>query len=240
MTHSQASNSDADLDIKTTVLHYFKHQPFLHLLLLCILASVLWLAHTNKAEIIPEVVKVGFYSVIVTLVGVATSWFAPRIQAVVESIPHMTHAFDSLATAYGVLSRFVAATNAEKARNNKLVLLVEDSTVQARAIRGLCADLVAEFHLSFRDVGSLDEAFAYIQTACVAIIDVTLPDNDGPEAINVLIDLAGCPVIIHTGTAYEKDDFPRAFAVILKDDSHSYEELRTEMRSAIASTRFPA
>lgn len=237
---SSPKNPDTDITIKATAAHWLKHQPFLHILLLAILASILYLAYIDKPAIIPDVIRVGGYSVAVALIGVACSWFAPRIQVVVESIPHMTAAFDSLATAYGVLSRFVAATQAENVRNNKVVLLVEDSTVQARLIRAMCVDLVAEFHLSFRDVGSLNEAFTYIQSACVAILDVILPDNDDPAAINILITLAGCPVIIHTGSEHSMSDFPGAFAVIHKTDSNSFDLLKSAMRRAIASTRFPA
>lgn len=226
-------------DLKRTAARWLRHQPFLHVLMLAILGAVVWLAYSGKGEFISDVLKVGSVAVVITLIGVACSWFAPRIQTVVESIPQMTAAYDSLATAFAVLSRFVSATQAENVRNNKVVLLVEDSSVQARLIRALCADLVAEFHLSFRDVGSLSEAFTYLHSACVAVIDVCLPDNDDPKAINVLIDLAGCPVIVHSGTTYGADDFPRAFAVITKGDNANYDELRDTMRRAIASTRFP-
>ncbi len=231
---------EGDGDIKKMAASYLRHQPFLHVLLLAILSAVVWLAYSGKGEFIPDVLKVGCYSVIVVLIGVACSWFAPRIQAVVESIPLMTSAYDSLATAFSVLSRFVSATQIEHVRNNKLVLLVEDSSVQAHMIRAMCADLVAEFHLSFRDVGSLSEAFTYLQTACVAVIDVVLPDNSDPDAINVLIDLAGCPVIVHSGTEFQTSEFPRAFAVITKNSDSGFDELRDTLRRAIASTRFPA
>lgn len=235
-----------DDDIKRTAARWLRHQPFLHVLLLSILGLVGWLAYSDKPQFIPDVLKVGCYSVVVTLIGVGASWVAPRIQTVVDSIPAMTTAYSHLVTAlesqalsYAVLSRFVSATQIENVRNNKLVLLVEDSTVQAKLIRALCADIVAEFHLSFRDVGSLGEAFTYLQSACVAVIDVCLPDNQDPRAINVLIELAGCPVIVHSGTDFKKDDFPRAFAVLSKDSSGGYEELRDTMRRAVASTRFP-
>lgn len=235
-----------DDDLKRTALRWVRHQPFLHLLLLSIIASVVYLAYIDKPAIIPDVLKVGCYSVVVTLIGVASTWMAPRIQAVVESIPMMMAAYDRLATSHEtlqtsfyVLQRFVASTQADRVRANTLVLLVEDSSVEARLIRGICADLVAEFHLSFRDVGSLGEAFSHLPNACVAVIDVMLPDNEDPKSVSVLIDLAGCPVIVHSSTKFTSDDFPRAFAVLQKGSDDQYELLRDAMRRAIASTRFP-
>lgn len=241
---SSKEGDDEEVVIRTIGLKWLMRQPFPYVLTICVLGSIVYLGEIDKPALIPYVIQVGIIGVIVAMIILCAGWFAPKVAAILDAIPKIeafgsrtTDNFEHLTTSFSVLSRFVSAVQAENTRNNKLVLLVEDSFSEARLIRAMCADVVGEFHLSFRDVGSLTDAFAYINQSCLAVIDVVLPDNDSPVQINVLIDLAGCPVIVHSNDKYTAADFPRAFAVLNKSDG--IDKLKVEMRKAIASTRFP-
>lgn len=227
--------SESDDNLKRAALSYLRHQPFLHILLLAILAAVIGLAYLDKREYVADVLKVGCYSVVATLIGVLCSWSAPRVQAIVDSIPLMTAAYTELASGYRLLAQFVAAIQPDIQRTNML-LLIEDNSMDVVRVQAACVEVVREFHLSFRCVETLAEAVELIQRASVAIVDVILPDNTKPDAINRLMELCNCPVIIHTIDKYSTEDFPRAFAILRKNED--FDKLRDTVRRAVASTRF--
>lgn len=238
--------SEAYDSIKIVAANRVRHEPFLHILLLAVLGSVLWLAYINKQQYIDSILTVGGWSVAVTLIGIGCSWLAPRLQAQFDATPKLANALEKLAenqesmrSSYYILSRYVASIGENSTRNNNLVLLVEDNSVEAKLIRGICTDVVKKYRLSFRDVDSMSQAFIYLHAACVAIIDVSLPDSSDPATINTLIGFASCPVIVHSGGNYTAETFPRAFAVLKKDYGDGFATLAKALEDAVASTRFP-
>jgi len=223
-------DSDSKDSIKIAVAHGIKEaaskwiskQPFLYVLLIAILVSVFGLAYYDKGMFIPDVLRVGCYSVAVVACGMVASWFAPRLQSVFDSIPTMTRAYQALsesntnqAESMRILTRFASSLQ-QSLRGNRMVLIVEGSRIEEALVTSWCMDIIKDFGLDLHVARSYAEAIDNLATACVAIVDVVLPDNDSELRIQELIDMAGCPVIVYSGFVSDPGCFLNAEAVLKK------------------------
>lgn len=192
----------------------------------------------------------GYVSIATLVAGIAAfwKWIAPRLDRMFDVVPQLrdlcernTTSLECLATAterqaqnFSMLTRLVSAAQAAGLQCRHLVLLIEDSLMDSRLIRGLCADVIAKFKLTMIDVTSLEEALPHIPYARVVILDVSLPDAD-IAICQSLVTICPCPVIIHSATDYSMKDFPSAFAILNKHaDSASIIEA---IESAVTDSR---
>lgn len=192
----------------------------------------------------------GWVSIGTIAAGVAAfwRWISPRLDKVFDTIPKLqqlcernTESLEQLAAAsgiqannFGMLSRLVSASQAAGMQCKKVVLLVEDSLLESRLVRGICADIIAKHKLTFIDVCTLEDALPHIPHARVVILDVTLPDSD-LRAAQSLSQICPCPVIIHSANEYTPKDFPQAYAVLTKGTGA--EQIRDALELAITDSR---
>jgi hypothetical protein len=134
------------------------------------------------------------------------------------------------AEAFKILARVMSQSHIASGRTRHVLLLVEDSPVDAKIVEGICTELIRKYRLHFVLVTTIDEAISQVVTACVVILDVILPDNNEMSNLQPFVAVAPCPVIIHSRLDYTAKDFPNAYAVIKKGDS---DLLRETIESAI-------
>lgn len=85
--------------LKEAVIQRAKSEPFVHIVILGVLASVLWLIHIDKTQHIGTVILVGSGSVVMIIVSSIAMWAAARIDkalnVLVDHIQNLNTRVDS-------------------------------------------------------------------------------------------------------------------------------------------------
>jgi CheY-like chemotaxis protein len=231
-------SSDDRETIKRAAVNRIAREPFLHILLTATISGVVYLSVNDRGQYIPWLVGVGLVSVIIAGIGICADWIASRLEKMVASGEKIADAYYSLAQRDKVMTQFVMAISSELHKHRRLVLLIEDNPIHQQLIRSSILHLIEHYDLSFCVANTLEEGIAHVREARVAIIDVTLADNDSTHAVNMIMELVGkdCQFIIHSGTEFTKRDFPRAVSVLVKGDAINEDGLVDSLRKAILAT----
>ena len=153
---------------------------------------------------------------------------------IATSMVSMSQAITEQSESYKVLARLMSQSHIAGLRSRNVLLLVEDSKVDAKVIETISLEYVRRFRLHFVCVTTLDEAITQVTNACLVILDIMLENiTDKSVQLKSFVEMCPSPVIVNSGTAYAVGDFPNAFAVIWKQDERYASKLRDAIEAAV-------
>lgn len=157
-------------------------------------------------------------------------WIGPRLDKLLNIIPEMhaiteknanslevmARGLDAQAQSWAILARVVASLNsAVSLQARKIVLLIEDSAIDTRRLAQTIAPVASRHRLTLISVSTLEEAWHYLPTSRLVVLDVQLPDCN-PDKARSITSVTPCPVIISSHDQYSESDFPGCYAVVDK------------------------
>ena len=244
------SESKCDHDFKMTAAKRLAKEPFLHVLLLSILGSVLWLSYQKQHDAIPWVLWIGAGSVVIVGLSMVCHWLDGRAHEVIGECRSNTISLDRISTAmqhsseasehqsesFRMLTQLIASSQLVHPRDRTVLLLVEDSKIDVARIRGLLGELILRHALDLRIVSRHEMAFSHIPYALLVVLDVVLEETAEQEAKRfVRLVSSVCPVLIYSSTKYHASDFPEAKGIFSKTEP--FEEFEQALESIILMRR---
>lgn len=237
--------SDTDDNIKVGILSWLKKQSSIFIFIVFIIVCVVFLSYESKNENITYVLASGLISIIIIICLNITIWIGQRIDAVLAFIPiinviavknnllleELLRNISSLTISYSNITKALFLKD-----NKNIILIVEDSRLDAAATSKYCLDLSIKYKMNLKVIGSLADCNFHLSQCVCIILDIGLPNSD-LNAVKRFVSEASnlCPIIIYSGSEYKKEDFPSATAIITK---HNREVLRKELESILNSFIF--
>lgn len=181
----------------------------------------------------------GLGSALVAIAG----WMAPAIKRSIESLPAMFEAQREIATAQremtaslSVLANVCAAMMSQTPHDRSVLLLVEDSTMDARSFQAVAWDIIRESQSTFVLSPTLAGVYRHLPFTRVIVIDVGLPDANESTVKRFVAEMGGLiPIIIWAANDYKKEDFVGCYDVKTKDTN--IDEVMGVVRKALAEPR---
>ena len=135
-----------------------------------------------------------------------------------------------------MLSSAFAAAMAKTPYDRNVVLLVEDERMDSHQFKEVLDDVLRAELYTITITPTLAGAYSNVLQARVVVIDVGLPDSTELMVTKFVKEMGPLvPVIVWSGTPYEKDKFPGAYAVTSKADK--VDRVVGIVRKALMETR---
>ena len=169
-----------------------------------------------------------------TAIKLTATWLAPRmdevriehinlIKTINEKIREDQEVSKKNTASITILSQFFLAHQELLSTGRVLVLLIEDSLIHQRIMRQAVTDVSNEQsslkNLPVRIVENLSDAYRWVITARIIVLDVGLSDVTVEEVKAFVRLCKACPIVIYTAMDdMTLEDFPGAMTLVNKSE----------------------
>lgn len=158
---------------------------------------------------------------------------AKTVPAMAKDLAEINVAYELLSSSANTMAMVVSGMQSQMAANRTLLLIVESTRFDQANVDHVCRITAMKYGLTIFFANTFNEAAMRMGLARVVILDGEMPDMCR-GALQGLLAVCTCPVIIHAESPEAFIEPERVFAVIGK--KQSMEILKAEMERAVLST----